>query len=94
MVPFFGGQDDREALLAYGVRMAEHPGIIKLVATPGKSLNMMELGAGVEIREIRTANNVFIGDDGGGDESDKVILSECMAAQNESTMTNHLRKEW
>ncbi|GMI63362.1 cation/H+ exchanger 19 [Hibiscus trionum] len=26
VVPFFGGQDDREAL-AYGMRMAEHPGI-------------------------------------------------------------------
>ncbi|GFZ11526.1 cation/H+ exchanger 19 [Actinidia rufa] len=74
-----GRRDDREALLAYEFRMAEHPGITKLVAAPGKSLKMMELGAGVEIREIRTANNVVIGDDGGGDESDKAILSECMA---------------
>ncbi|XP_065621160.1 cation/H(+) antiporter 18-like [Quercus suber] len=30
MVPFFGGCDDREAL-AYGVRMAEHPGIRLMV---------------------------------------------------------------
>ncbi|CBI26043.3 unnamed protein product, partial [Vitis vinifera] len=40
-IPFFGGRDDREAL-AYGVRMAEHPGIkltvINFVAPPGKSL--------------------------------------------------------
>ncbi|XP_059658792.1 cation/H(+) antiporter 19 [Cornus florida] len=38
-VPFFGGRDDREAL-AYGFRMAEHPGIkltvLKLVSTQGK----------------------------------------------------------
>ncbi|KAJ0035823.1 hypothetical protein Pint_24137 [Pistacia integerrima] len=37
VVPFFGGQDDCEAL-AYGMRMAEHPGIklnvIKFVASP------------------------------------------------------------
>ena len=41
MVPFFGGPDDREAL-AYGIRMAEHPGIllnvIRFVPSPGKSL--------------------------------------------------------
>ncbi|XP_057476274.1 cation/H(+) antiporter 19-like [Actinidia eriantha] len=90
VVPFFGGQDDREAL-AYGVRMAEHPGIaltvIKLVSAPGKSLKMMELGAGVEIKEIRTANNLVIGDDDSDGESDEAFLSECMARKNESTMT-------
>ncbi|KAK4586258.1 hypothetical protein RGQ29_023440 [Quercus rubra] len=41
VVPFFGGPDDREAL-AYGIRMAEHPGIllnvIRFVPSPGKSL--------------------------------------------------------
>ncbi|XP_061340582.1 cation/H(+) antiporter 19-like [Gastrolobium bilobum] len=40
-VAFFGGCDDREAL-AYGMRMAEHPGILltvtKFVASPGKTL--------------------------------------------------------
>ncbi|KAJ1406691.1 hypothetical protein SESBI_24915 [Sesbania bispinosa] len=40
-VAFFGGCDDREAL-AYGMRMAEHPGIlltvIKFTAPPGKTL--------------------------------------------------------
>ncbi|GFZ00570.1 cation/H+ exchanger 17 [Actinidia rufa] len=91
VVPFFGGQDDREAL-AYGVRMAEHPGIaltvIKLVAAaPGKSSKMIELGAGVEIREIRTSNNVVVGEDDGHDESDKAFLSECMAQKNESKTT-------
>ncbi|KAK7291767.1 hypothetical protein RIF29_07164 [Crotalaria pallida] len=41
VVPFFGGGDDREAL-SYGLRMAEHPGIllnvVKFVAPPGKTL--------------------------------------------------------
>lgn len=41
VVPFFGGRDDREAL-AYGMRLAEHPGImlkvVKFAAPPGKSL--------------------------------------------------------
>ncbi|KAF7836858.1 cation/H(+) antiporter 19 [Senna tora] len=41
MVPFFGGRDDREAL-AYGMRMAEHPGIelsvVKFVPLPGNTL--------------------------------------------------------
>ena len=41
VVPFFGGRDDREAL-CYGMRMAEHPGIlltvVKFVAPPGKTL--------------------------------------------------------
>ncbi|PQM34416.1 cation/H(+) antiporter 19 [Prunus yedoensis var. nudiflora] len=41
VVAFFGGKDDREAL-AYGMRLAEHPGIVmtlvKFVAPPGKTL--------------------------------------------------------
>ncbi|KAG2726637.1 hypothetical protein I3843_01G118900 [Carya illinoinensis] len=41
VVPFFGGRDDREAL-AYGMRMAEHPGImltvVKFVVPSGKPL--------------------------------------------------------
>ncbi|KAE9602520.1 putative cation/H+ exchanger, rossmann-like alpha/beta/alpha sandwich [Lupinus albus] len=41
VVPFFGGRDDREAL-SYGLRMAEHPGIllnvVKFVAPPGETL--------------------------------------------------------
>ncbi|CAJ1934085.1 unnamed protein product [Sphenostylis stenocarpa] len=40
VVCFFGGRDDREAL-AYGIRLAEHPGIsltvVKFVAAPGKT---------------------------------------------------------
>ena len=57
-IPFFGGRDDREAL-AYGVRMAEHPGIkltvINFVAPPGKSLLDWNTGDGaatVQINEI------------------------------------------
>ncbi|XVF75826.1 hypothetical protein PTKIN_Ptkin13bG0217900 [Pterospermum kingtungense] len=42
VVPFFGGKDDREAL-AYGMRMAEHPGIKLTVfyftSNPGKPLD-------------------------------------------------------
>ncbi|XVF07274.1 hypothetical protein REPUB_Repub06bG0124500 [Reevesia pubescens] len=42
VVPFFGGQDDREAL-AYGMRMAEHPGIkltvLKFTPKHGMSLD-------------------------------------------------------
>lgn len=41
VVPFFGGSDDREAL-AYGLRMAEHPGIrltvVQFKPAPGMSL--------------------------------------------------------
>ncbi|KAJ1418750.1 Sodium/solute symporter superfamily [Sesbania bispinosa] len=41
VVPYFGGRDDNEAL-SYGMRMAEHPGIllsvVKFVPTPGKTL--------------------------------------------------------
>ncbi|XP_061361723.1 cation/H(+) antiporter 19 [Gastrolobium bilobum] len=41
VVPFFGGRDDREAL-SYGMRVAEHPGIlltvVKFIAPPGKTL--------------------------------------------------------
>ena len=71
--------------------MDEHPRIaltiIKLVATLGKTLKMMELGAGVDIREIRTSNTVVIGDDDGDDESGEAFLSECVARKNESKTT-------
>ncbi|KAJ6313695.1 hypothetical protein OIU77_015058 [Salix suchowensis] len=44
-VPFFGGRDDMEAL-AYGMRMAEHPGImltvLKVVPPSGKTLMTLE----------------------------------------------------
>lgn len=42
VVPFFGGKDDREAL-AYGLKMAEHPGIkltaLNFTSNPGKPLD-------------------------------------------------------
>ncbi|KAI6685095.1 hypothetical protein NL676_031008 [Syzygium grande] len=45
VVPFFGGRDDHEAL-AFGVRMAEHPGIVlsvmKFVFPPGTSVAAQE----------------------------------------------------
>lgn len=71
VVPFFGGKDDQEAL-AYGARMAEHPGIeltiLKFTAAPGHSL--MPEGAKV------------VDDEG---ESDQGFISECMSRKNESS---------
>ncbi|KAL5852939.1 hypothetical protein ACOSQ3_008057 [Xanthoceras sorbifolium] len=50
VVPFFGGPDDCEAL-AYGMRMAEHPGImltvLKFKAPPGMSLTFGSKPSGV-----------------------------------------------
>lgn len=80
VVPFFGGPDDREAL-AYGMRMAEHPGIVltlvRFVAPPGKSLRF-----GVRLVGI-TANRdkkLILDDDQFKDDDDKAedeaLLSE------------------
>ncbi|XP_058076201.1 cation/H(+) antiporter 19-like [Magnolia sinica] len=62
---FFGGRDDREAL-AYGARIAEHPGIqltvLRFVAVAGKSLmgsNGENIGISMEADE-RTADDECI----------------------------------
>lgn len=56
-VPFFGGSDDMEAL-AYGIRMAEHPGImltvLKFVPASGKTLLTLE---GHDTNVIRVEND-------------------------------------
>ncbi|XAR49769.1 hypothetical protein NMG60_11033073 [Bertholletia excelsa] len=71
VVPFFGGKDDREAL-AYGARMAEHPGIeltiLKFTAAPGHSL--MSEGA------------KLVDDEG---QNDQRFISECTFRKNESS---------
>lgn len=72
VVPFFGGQDDREAL-AYGQRMGEHPGIIlsvvKFVASQGKSLMMDGQPRNILKEE---------------DDADELFIKEFHASKNES----------
>ncbi|XP_038691384.1 cation/H(+) antiporter 19-like [Tripterygium wilfordii] len=69
-MPFFGGRDDREAL-AFGIRMAEHPGImltvIKFTASTGKSLLF-----GHVIKKGKDVDNETKGDD----EYDNQFFSE------------------
>ncbi|KAF3456475.1 hypothetical protein FNV43_RR01125 [Rhamnella rubrinervis] len=80
VVPFFGGYDDREAL-AYGMRMAEHPGImltlVRFVAPSGKSLRF-----GVRLVGITANKDKKILDET-KDENDKAedeaLLSEFMS---------------
>lgn len=66
VVPFFGGLDDCEAL-AYGMRMAEHPGIkltvVKFVAPKGTSLTFGSDAPGVISIDLLRGNNDQVGDD-------------------------------
>ncbi|CAK7327468.1 unnamed protein product [Dovyalis caffra] len=59
VVPFFGGHDDVEAL-AYGMRMAEHPGImvtvLKFVAPSGKTLLTLH-GQDTSVIKVGNDNN-------------------------------------
>lgn len=63
VVAFFGGCDDREAL-AYGMRMAEHPGIlltvIKFITPPGITLafgaNLIGVSANKDRKVIKVAD--------------------------------------
>ncbi|XP_058735199.1 cation/H(+) antiporter 19-like [Vicia villosa] len=72
VVPFFGGCDDREAL-AYGMRMAEHPGIyltvIKFITPPGKTLAFGAKLIGVAADENRKV--IKVADDSTDDEDKK-----------------------
>lgn len=76
VVPFFGGRDDREAL-AYGMRMAEHPGImlnvVKFVVPQGKSLRFGTVDDKKIIEDINNADD---------HEEDEVMLSEFQSALN------------
>ena len=64
VVAFFGGCDDREAL-AYGMRMAEHPGIlltvIKFIAPPGKTFTFGAKLVGVTANQDRKVIKVADG---------------------------------
>ncbi|XP_010999354.1 PREDICTED: cation/H(+) antiporter 19-like [Populus euphratica] len=59
VVPFFGGSDDMEAL-AYGMRMAEHPGImltvLKFVPASGKTLLTLE-GHDTNVNRVENDKN-------------------------------------
>ncbi|KAL7223384.1 hypothetical protein ACSBR1_024937 [Camellia fascicularis] len=92
VVPFFGGRDDREAL-AYGLRMAEHPGIvltvIKFVAPLGKSLMMIMTESGGVGAGAGTSTGIGTGtgaivvemkDVGNGDDddNDEAFMTKCM----------------
>ncbi|XP_052114083.1 cation/H(+) antiporter 19-like [Arachis duranensis] len=67
---FFGGRDDREAL-AYGMRLAEHPGIlltvIKFIAPPGQTFafgaNLVGLTANKDKKVITVADGTTIEED-------------------------------
>ncbi|KAF8387577.1 hypothetical protein HHK36_026231 [Tetracentron sinense] len=76
VVPFFGGPDDREAL-AYGVRMAEHPGImltiLRFVGQPGKSLIESDSEVGIVIEEAHDQRT-----------ADEELLAEFKASKKES----------
>ncbi|KAF1876037.1 hypothetical protein Lal_00006668, partial [Lupinus albus] len=82
VVPFFGGGDDREAL-SYGLRMAEHPGIlltvIKFVAPPGKTLAF-----GAKLVGVSSNKDYKVVIEQDNKEKDDELWSELL-----STCTNH-----
>ncbi|XP_054820219.1 cation/H(+) antiporter 19 [Prosopis cineraria] len=84
ILPFFGGRDDREAL-AYGMRMAEHPGIlltvVKFVPLPGKTFTF---GANLVAVTVNKDKKVIKGADISSDydkQEDDQAWSEFMSAQ-------------
>lgn len=86
-VPFFGGRDDRESL-AYGMRMAEHPGIlltaVKFVAPPGKTFMF-----GANLVVVTTNNDKKVIKEGeisteDDKQEDEELWSAFVSAKNES----------
>jgi hypothetical protein len=79
VVPFFGGRDDREAL-AYGMRMAEHPGIMLTVVkfvTSGKSLRF---GApSVRLAPNKNDKKITTDEADNASKEDEVFISELMS---------------
>ncbi|OIV99640.1 hypothetical protein TanjilG_17450 [Lupinus angustifolius] len=73
VVPFFGGRDDREAL-AYGMRMAEHPGVlltvVKFLAPVGKTLAFGAKLVGVTVNKDRKVTKVADGNNHSEDEQE------------------------
>lgn len=63
MVPFFGGCDDREAL-AYGVRMAEHPGIrltvIRFIVEPESMGEIVRVNIEAASPKLRSSDEEFL----------------------------------
>jgi len=75
VVGFFGGRDDREAL-AYGMRLAEHPGIsltvVKFVVAPGQTFafgaKLIGITANRDKKVINVAEGASYGEDKQEDE--------------------------
>ncbi|XP_014521567.2 cation/H(+) antiporter 19-like [Vigna radiata var. radiata] len=90
VVGFFGGRDDREAL-AYGMRLAEHPGIsltvVKFVAAPGQTFAFGAKLIGITANKDRKIINVAEGT-GNSDEDkqeDEQFWSEFMSVRSNNT---------
>ncbi|KAK7388331.1 hypothetical protein VNO78_23145 [Psophocarpus tetragonolobus] len=92
VVPFFGGGDDREAL-CYGMRMAEHPGIllnvVKFVPPPGTSLAFGAKLVGVSSNKDRKALEVVDGSYYDDKQQDDQLWNEFLSActNNQESMT-------
>lgn len=85
VVPFFGGRDDREAL-CYGMRMAEHPGIllnvVKFVPPPGASLAFGAKLVGMSSNKDKKAMEVVGGSYYDDKQQDDQLWSEFLSACN------------
>ncbi|TKY54353.1 Cation/H(+) antiporter 19 [Spatholobus suberectus] len=83
VVAFFGGRDDREAL-CYGMRMAEHPGIllnvVKFVPAPGTSLAFGAKLVGVSSNKDKKAMDVADGSNYDDRKQDDQLWSEFLSA--------------
>jgi len=89
VVGFFGGRDDREAL-AYGMRLAEHPGIsltvVKFVALPGQTFAFGAKLVGITANKDKKIINVAQGT--GSDEDkqeDEKFWSEFVSVRSKNT---------
>lgn len=85
-VLFFGGPDDREAL-AYGVRMAEHPGIsltiIHLLADPETAPEITRVDAnGSSYASMTSADEKFLGEIQQASTCDSTIIYEKRLVKN------------
>ncbi|ESW03509.1 hypothetical protein PHAVU_011G019400 [Phaseolus vulgaris] len=89
VVGFFGGKDDREAL-AYGMRLAEHPGIsltvVKFVVAPGKTFAFGAKLIGITANRDKKVINVAEGTSYGEDKvEDEQFWSEFLGVKSNST---------
>ncbi|KAJ7980498.1 Cation/H(+) antiporter like [Quillaja saponaria] len=96
VLPFFGGRDDREAL-AYGMRMAEHPGIlltvVKFIAPPGKTLRFGAKLVGIDANKDKKVLNVpdeSVRDD---KEADEALLSELLSERGQDNEQSIMYEE-